>query len=801
MATPSTDRRTAVAVVLDGHGDQTLMGGKGAALDRLVGWGLPVPPTALITIDAYRRFEARPPVQAVVDQVRAGTALSADEIDAAFLATPLDEGDAATIVAVAREVAGDGLLAVRSSATIEDLERSSFAGQYRSLLEVDADDPEAVSVAVRLVFASLWHPAPCEYRRSFGIDDRSAAMAAVLMRMVAAERAGVVFTVDPGGDLASARIESVEGLAESLVSGAETPTAVLLPRAAPRPGVSPELGEVLDLALRVEHLAGCPQDVEWAWDGTNVWLVQARPITVPSGEVGDGFDDDPALLEGIDLTTSGIGEMLPGVLPPLVWVISASLVEEALRRLLDDLAVLPADLVGPRALVRRVRGRAALDFGRLQDMAQALPGSASEQLEQEYFGSRRRGREAAPSAPRAIGRVRSAGHDLRVLRVQRRYAVDASTTIRATASIVADRPDLTAMADAALVSYHLRLLDLALRGMSAELGVAAQAAATYRRLQLLLSRHLGDVGAGRGAEAAVASGGVTAAVPDIASAAVFAGPTWQELGRRPPEPPTRTVPDQGDGEGDLAADGAGVEGVVDALRASAGWDDSSVFAHLRLRAVRRLARETTKQLRQRETTKVALLTLGGEVRRVHLEAGRRLVATGRLEDPADIDLLSPTELRAALRSGPMVTPDVIALRRRMLVRYGQDGPLPPRFTGMPEREEVSAPIGRRLEGWGASGGRFRGVVQVVRSPADPLAPGAVLVAEATDPSWSPLFVRAGAIVLDRGGPLSHAAILARELGVPAVLNLPGATTLLAGHEVTVDGDAGVVIIHDLEEDT
>jgi pyruvate,water dikinase len=70
------------------------------------------------------------------------------------------------------------------------------------------------------------------------------------------------------------------------------------------------------------------------------------------------------------------------------------------------------------------------------------------------------------------------------------------------------------------------------------------------------------------------------------------------------------------------------------------------------------------------------------------------------------------------------------------------------------------------------------------------------VAEATDPSWSPLFMKAGAIVLDRGGPLSHAAILARELGVPAVLNVPGATRLLAGREVTVDGDAGIVIVHD-----
>ena len=68
------------------------------------------------------------------------------------------------------------------------------------------------------------------------------------------------------------------------------------------------------------------------------------------------------------------------------------------------------------------------------------------------------------------------------------------------------------------------------------------------------------------------------------------------------------------------------------------------------------------------------------------------------------------------------------------------------------------------------------------------------MAEATDASWSPLFVEAAGIVLERGGPLSHAAILARELGVPAVLNVAGATSLLDGLEVLVDGDAGVVVL-------
>jgi pyruvate,water dikinase len=223
------------------------------------------------------------------------------------------------------------------------------------------------------------------------------------------------------------------------------------------------------------------------------------------------------------------------------------------------------------------------------------------------------------------------------------------------------------------------------------------------------------------------------------------------------------------------------------------------MARLRLRAIRRLAREAAARLRLREQAKAALLAVGGEVRRVNLEAGRRLTERGVLTEAAEVDLLSPTELRAALNGGETVTPDVIAHRRRWQARYSQDGPLPPRFTGRPAREAVDSHTGRRHEGWAASPGRFRGRAVVVTSPRDHLPQGAVLVAEATDPSWSPLFFRAGALVLDRGGPLSHAAILARELGMPAVLNVPGATTLLAGHDVTVDGDAGVVVVHDLAD--
>jgi pyruvate,water dikinase len=142
----------------------------------------------------------------------------------------------------------------------------------------------------------------------------------------------------------------------------------------------------------------------------------------------------------------------------------------------------------------------------------------------------------------------------------------------------------------------------------------------------------------------------------------------------------------------------------------------------------------------------------------------------------------------------VIAPDVIRRRRNWLSRYQAEGNLPVRFTGIPDREPEPLPEGDVLDGWAASPGRRRGQARVVRSAGGKLRAGEILVAETTDASWSPLFMRAGAIVVERGGPLSHAAILARELGLPAVLNVSGAARVLDGCTVSVDGDQGVVVI-------
>lgn len=761
------------------------LGGKGRALAALIAGDYPVPASGAVTTVAYRALAAHPTIASLVERIADGAKVPATEVDAAFDSVPVDEQVAEVIGELARSIGDGGPIAVRSSATVEDLHGSSFAGQYRSLLDVDSSDEEAVLVAVRRVWASLWHPAPTAYRRAFAIDEADVAMAVVLMKMIPATTAGVVFTVDPGGT-DGARVEAVEGLGESLVSGERTPSAWVVPLdddRNPALGSSPDLpiaaARALTLALDIERSFDTPQDVEWAADGDDVFVVQARPITVLDDD--DGFDTD---IDDHELTTAGIVEMVPGVLPPLRWELNRFLLEEAFRSVLDSLGVMQGNPAEDRPFVRRVRGRVAIDFDQLREVAASIPGAAHE-LEQQYFGqSETQSRQPGKKLP-GLGGLR---RELRTLRTQQRVVDQAEMVIVATRGLRNRRPVLTDFSDGDLLAYARRLIDLAARGLAAELGVAAAGAASYRRLELQLSKHLGDDEGTAAAQTVIATLAGRDQRTSRASAAVFAGPSWEEIGSTPP------ALSEGS-EGELERRRAELE---ERIRSLPGWLRRRIltgqFIDVRMHIIRRTVSDVTEQLRRREETKAAVLELGGETRRAFLELGNRLVEADMLTEPEEVELMTTTELADAVDSGIAVGMDAVRQRRNWLSRYEAEGSLPVRFTGIPDREPEPLPEGDVLTGWAASPGRRRGLARVVVTPNDRFERGEILVAEATDASWSPLFVRAGAIVVERGGPLSHAAILARELGLPAVLNLAGATGVLDRCTISVDGNQGVVVI-------
>jgi len=203
----------------------------------------------------------------------------------------------------------------------------------------------------------------------------------------------------------------------------------------------------------------------------------------------------------------------------------------------------------------------------------------------------------------------------------------------------------------------------------------------------------------------------------------------------------------------------------------------------------------------RATLTIALDVMRASARRLAADCVRRAA----LDDVEDVFHLTRDELLEL----PAQARGLVSERRSLRARY-EDFDLPESWTGMPEKrpgtrtdgqqangiERAGLDRGDRLEGLGASAGIHEGLARVVLDPeqlSDAFEPGDVLVAPATDPSWAPFFLVAGAVVIDTGSNISHAAVVAREMGIPAVVSAHGASEwLVTGQRLRVDGGAGTV---------
>lgn len=865
-----------LVVPLDGFGHRVgLVGGKAASLDALVRRGFRVPPAVAATTTAYRAFiSANPALDAfLADLVAApvpGPAQSdaqRADIESRFLdaALPPEITEALSPHLADLSPAGERL-AVRSSATSEDLAVTSFAGQHLSVLEIDG--AQAVFDALRRVWSSLWFPAPRSYRDRMDVRDEDLAMAVIVQRMVPAVRSGVCFTIDPTRS-ETLRLEVVDGLGEALVSGRETPEVhqLALPSLRPVDGrpVDHDLRQVARASLRIEEeLGGQPQDVEWSVTGDEVWILQARPITTSTGHAPshDGFDTPNRA--GDLYAPGGVAEMLPGVLPPLLWTINGPLVEEGFRRLFDRLGVLPTDLDHqPYALLGRFSGQIALDLTRVKDAARRMAGGTGAEVERQYLGEVLTEPGDEPGGGR-LQQIRNLGATGRALRLRRSAEREALQFERSVSEVLSHRPDLFDLRSSELLAYRARVRDLAAYGVAAEIGVAVAAVASYRALEVALERWTGDK-ASRWAQRLTrdASGGsqgacgcaaaiwgvfqdvagrevleeaITASTPqdaeaslmaagpvgralverlwqaleNLGSAAVYAGPTWDEqpdyvwqtllgclqarIGRGPRDPLHEARQGAAEALARLEAE----------LTGSTKWKVTRVLTgqivDVRIRTLRNLVANARALLSRRESVKAAVLALGGEERRAIRILADRLARRGALRSAADIELLADWELDALVADGASLSRDELDRRTAAVAAMRQAPPLD-RLLDHRGSPAMAVAETEGVTGWGGSPGVHTGRVRVVReaAEAEALQPGDVLVAVTTDPSWTPLFLIAGAVVVERGGPLSHAAIVARELGVPAVLNAVGATRkLVDGDVVRVDGDAGVVTVQDPE---
>jgi pyruvate,water dikinase len=200
------------------------------------------------------------------------------------------------------------------------------------------------------------------------------------------------------------------------------------------------------------------------------------------------------------------------------------------------------------------------------------------------------------------------------------------------------------------------------------------------------------------------------------------------------------------------------------------------------------------------------------VRKIMLEIGRRLVKENLLDEPTDIFHLSGLTTAAYLtgewsgQGARELALDNKAERAKFLAQtsedcyiYDSNGNLSDKFSTLIQSNLTpeNTPEGLVLKGLGVASGKVTGLARIILHPEEgtALKNGEILIAPSTDPGWTPLFLRASAIVMEVGGFLSHGAIVAREYGLPAVVNIPNSLTIIKnGDTITVDGDKGQVVI-------
>ena len=778
--------------------DIPLVGGKGANLGELIAAGLPVPGGFCVTAEAYRTAMT-PLREEIAGLLEAG---NHDRLRELVVAAPLPDGLADRIRAAAGNL--DGPVAVRSSATAEDLPDASFAGQQETYLGVVGGD--AVVEAVRRCWASLWSDRAIAYRDEQGFTHDDVALAVVVQRMIPADAAGVAFTLDPVTGLGRVVIESAWGLGEVVVSGAVTPDSFAVERGriverntgdkciridmtatgetatTEIPGEQRRRASLADrdvvavarLAEQVEHHYGRPMDVEWALAGGKPWLLQARPITTaaPAGS-------DRRVGRTSRFIRNDIIEHFPSPYPLDVMMV------DCLVRCLDATAGFAGLRMRPIDGLVEMDADGAVTIGHPRISWWRLP----------------------------TGIARTPWRD------PRGWDVDTGAEVRRFTARLRDLPVATlpgvGIADALVDAFGQveamvtsRFVDYL--GFHVLRGVRLRLLLRLARVKTRPEDLLGDLDY---ATVVVDRelGRLVAAIPE---------PVRQLLAQDPIDVDAVARRDPGwwgRAERFLAEHGARTTRMYQPFSSRSWREDLPAFlgtvammAHTERRepvaarphtdlmaeAAGRLPRFLRRRFRRlvddyragrvtREAGVVDFEELGEQMRRLALEAGRRMVAAGLLAEPGEVALLGFDELLGWLRGEPVDVAGVVERRRRARPRA--------LAAWQPERDPVKP--GSGMTGVAASPGVISGPVRIIAGPAEfaRLRPGDVLVCQATDPAWTPLFASASAVVAETGGLLSHAAIVAREYGIPAVLGVLEATTRLHdGQVVTVDGGAGRV---------
>jgi phosphohistidine swiveling domain-containing protein len=638
-------------------------------------------------------------------------------------------------------------LAVRSSASAEDGREISFAGQFRSFLNLRTLDD--VRAAVRACEASVAAPSVVDYCRRNGLDATSLRMAVIVQRMVQPELAGVAFTVNPATGAEDVVIEACEGLADELLAGHRA----ALPASHPR--VRQHQAEITRVARAIQRHFGAPQDIEFAIEGGELFVLQARPITRIQ------FAADTGEWTNADFRDGGVSA---GVCTPLMWSLYDYIWESSLKGFLRDVRLLDGDFEAGRMFF----GRPYWNLGAVKRCVARLPGFVEREFDRD-------------------------------LSVAVNYEGDGVRTPFNVGGVLRALPTLLAVPG---IWRRQERFDREFLGggfqrrLQAHATLPADLLAGFRRL-ILEDYRVTETNYFRTIFcASLAKLTFLESFPDADYPALVAAlPEMRHLDPTDIAPLLREFPHRGRRELDLSAprwdeDPEWVENLVRQHTPAAGIDPRPAYEAARAAALARLPWHRRRSFARKLDRLRTFLWLREEMRdlssRMYHQIRRYVLAIARERGWGDdVFFLTFQEILAGER-GP------VEQRRETFESFRNfraPNEIGARFTFAPRPAEGA------LRGIGASRGRVAGVARVARTIEEAMSVerGAILICPFTDPGWTPVLDRVAGVVTETGGLLSHAAVICREYGIPAVLGVPEATRRIPdGVRVVVDGGGGFV---------
>ena len=916
-----------------------VVGGKGRSLARMARAGFSVPGGFQVTTAAYRTFISDNDLgQRILELARpeiVERGISFEKASAAIRRLFDEHSPADAIIAAIRDahasLEGEPALAVRSSANAEDLPGLSFAGQQETYLNVRGAD--AVVAAVKKCWSSLWTPQAISYRHQNGIDQGSVAMAVVVQIMVPSEVSGILFTANPAtGERSELIVNASFGLGEAVVSGQVTPDTYIVDKAsleAKETVIGPKLQQIVsdgeqgvvltdvdegeraraslsdamlrelaDTALAIERLYdGLPQDIEWAFSGGRLHLLQSRPITnLPVQPIElDWTPPPPARF----MSRRQIVENMPDPICPLFDELYLT---EGLESARKGVSV----MIGGGPLFMSVNGYAfqRFDFPQVHrmgkkeaDKMKAVTEAAIEAAERDATLAKERMRQEdiaqqerddlalfASELPEADRREFEAWvatqDDPNLAHTVTMPESDNPTYMFATKTAFNERqlgewhtvtrPRLVGIGekwkpvDIATASDETLLAGI--REMAIEEGyywtsnsshTFGVAKSTDDHFQCFLRETLPDHHFISGQFLSGIESKTMRANADLFEIAKKVRAS-EELAYVVIVTPARFLMaalEQRDDAREVLADihaylaTYGHQGYsMDFVEPTQVEDPSALFAPLKAMVQDpdydpRQQEERAAKVRADKHAEIRELLDALEywqfryrwwlarrynyireevaflfgynwsvLRPMAAEIGRRMVEVGTFRQPDDTYFLVTEELERAIeaRREGRALPELgeLAAERRELrearKRHHPPGTIPDEARANPgvsfkETQILNDESSDTLRGFPVSSGRVTAPASVVLGGGefDRMVPGSILVSPLTTPAWTQLFAHAAGLVTDMGSILAHGSIVAREYGIPAVLGVGNGTVRIQhGQMITIDGDAGTVILHD-----